>query len=335
VTGAGAVRHLLTRLARGSGGGRKRPTSLWVAGGLLLALLLACGVGPLLVADPTEIVDPSAAALLPPGSVRWVVSLQDAPTMVAESAVRDGASWCVSRLGQTTTIPAGRVTGVSRRSYLLGTDTVGRDVLSRVLSGGRVSLGIGALGLVVALVLGVLVGLAAGLGGRLVDGVLMRLLDAALAVPMLFLLILLASVLRPSAATLAVVLGLSSWMGVARLLRGQVKSLKERDFILAARAIGASGTRIAFRHILPNAATPLSQDAALRLGDLILVEAAVSFLGLGVQPPTASWGNLIGEGQTVIAQAWWLTAIPAALIALTVIAAALAADAIQSLTRGE
>jgi peptide/nickel transport system permease protein len=327
----GAVRQLLTRHGRGPGW----PASLLWAVGLLLALLLACGIGPWLAADPTEIVDPRAAALLPPGSTRWVVFQGDIPPLVAEAAVRGEVGWLVTRLGETVTLPAGQVTGVTRRTYLLGTDTVGRDVLARVLSGGRVSLGIGGLGLVVAIVLGIGVGLTAGLGGRLLDSVLMRLVDAALAIPMLFLLVFLASVLRPSATTLALVLGLSSWMGVARLLRGQVKSLKERDFVLAARAIGASPTRVALTHILPNAATPLTQDAALRLGDLILAETAVSFLGLGVQPPLPSWGNLIGEGQTVLTQAWWLTAIPAALIALTVIAAALAADGIQALTRGE
>jgi len=168
-----------------------------------------------------------------------------------------------------------------------------------------------------------------------VDAVLMRLVDALLAVPMLFLLLFLAALFRPSLAILVLFLGFSSWMGVARLVRGQVLSLKERDFVLAARALGASPWRIAFRHLLPNALTPLAQDAALRLGDIILVEASLSFLGLGVQPPAASWGTMVAEGQEVLANAWWLTLLPTALVAATVIAAALAADGLQELARSE
>jgi peptide/nickel transport system permease protein len=122
-------------------------------------------------------------------------------------------------------------------------------------------------------------------------------------------------------------------MGVARLVRGQVLSLKEREFILAARAIGASPWRIAFVHLLPNALTPIAQDGALRLGDLILMEASLSFLGLGVQPPTASWGNIVADGQAVLGNAWWVTALPVALVALTVIGAALVADGLQELGR--
>jgi len=120
-------------------------------------------------------------------------------------------------------------------------------------------------------------------------------------------------------------------MGIARLVRGQVLSLKEREFALAARAIGAGPFRIAFIHLLPNAVTPLAQDAVLRLGDLILAEAALSFLGLGVQPPTPSWGNMVSEGQSLLANAWWLTFIPGVAVALTVIGAALLADGLGEL----
>ncbi len=163
----------------------------------------------------------------------------------------------------------------------------------------------------------------------------MRLVDALLAVPMLFLLILLAALFRPSVVTLVVVLGFSSWMGVARLVRGQVLSLKSRDFVLGARAIGAGPLRIAFVHLLPNVVTPLAQDAALRLGDLILVEAALSFLGLGVQPPLASWGGMVAQGEELVMGGWWVSLFPGACIAATVVAAALIADGLGDLARAE
>jgi peptide/nickel transport system permease protein len=264
-----------------------------------------------------------------------VVIRRDGTTLAGESLRRSGPDWVITRAGADVTVPGTDAATAGVRRFWLGTDTVGRDVLARLVSGARVSLGVGALALAVALVLGVGAGLLAGWAGGLVDAFLMRLVDALLAVPMLFLLLFLAALFRPSLAVLVLFLGFSSWMGVARLVRGQVLSLKERDFVLAARALGASPWRIAFRHLLPNALTPLAQDAALRLGDLILVEASLSFLGLGVQPPAASWGTMVAEGQEVLANAWWLTLLPTALVAATVISAALAADGLQELARNE
>jgi peptide/nickel transport system permease protein len=301
----------------------------------LAALALAALAGPWVTADPNAIVDARAAALLPPGATRVVLLRRDGTTIACETARRSGPEWVVTRDGREETLPAADVVSVRARRFWLGTDTVGRDVLARLLAGARVSLGVGALALAVALVLGIGVGLLAGWSGGVADALLMRFVDALLAVPMLFLLLFLAAVFRPSLGVLVLILGLSSWMGVARLVRGQVLSLKEREFVLAARALGASGWRIAFRHLLPNALTPIAQDGALRLGDLILVEAALSYLGLGAQPPTASWGTMVAEGQEVLATTWWLTMLPTALVALTVIAAALAADGVQELGRGD
>jgi peptide/nickel transport system permease protein len=301
----------------------------------LALLALAAVAGPVFTANPNAIVDARAAALLPPGATRFVLVRCDGTTMACESARRSGADWVVTRDGAVQTVPAAAVASAGVRRFWLGTDTVGRDVLARLVSGARVSLGVAALALVVALVLGIGAGLLAGWTSGVVDALLMRFVDALLAVPMLFLLLFLAAVFRPSLGVLILILGLSSWMGVARLVRGQVLSLKEREFILAARAIGASGWRIAFTHLLPNALTPIAQDGALRLGDLILVEAALSYLGLGAQPPTASWGTMVAEGQEVLASTWWLTMLPTALIAATVIAAALAADGVQELARRE
>lgn len=312
------------------------PVAAWPSrlrwGALMLATLAAAAaLGPLLAADPDAIVDPQGAALLPPGAVRAVLTRRDGSTLAAEAARRDGDRWLVTARGVEGLLPAAEVTRVETRRFWLGTDAVGRDVLARLLSGGRVSLAVGGLALAIALLAGVGVGLLSGWAGGAADAALMRLVDALLAVPMLFLLLFLAAVFRPSLAALIAVLGFSSWMGIARLVRAQVLSLREREFILAERVIGASPWRIAFLHLLPNALTPIAQDGALRLGDLILVEASLSFLGLGVQPPAASWGNMVAEGQAVLSSAWWLAFLPAALVALTVIGAALVADGLQVL----
>lgn len=309
------------------------PARLLVGTLALGALALLCFVGGWFAADPREIADPRAAALLPPGSQRWVLAMSDGTTVVAEAVRREEDRWIVLRRGQDRSLAAADVVSLTLRNHWLGTDTLGRDVLARLLHGGRVSLAIGSLSLAAALLVGIGVGITAGWRGGWADTALMRLVDGLLAIPMLFLLLLIAAVFRPSVPALVAVLALSSWMGVARLVRGQVLSLKEREFILGARAIGASGWRIAVRHLLPNTVTPLSQDAALRLGDLILAEASLSFLGLGVQPPVPSWGNMVAEGQTMLLDAWWLTFIPGAAVALTVISAALVADGMREFAR--
>jgi peptide/nickel transport system permease protein len=311
------------------------PRRLRVGACLLAALAVVAVCGPWFAADPAAIVDPRVTALLSPGSRRVVLELRDGTRLAGEAAHQADGFWVITRRGNEEKVPIADVTKASTHHFWLGTDTVGRDVLARLLSGARVSLAVGSLALAVALLVGVGAGLVSGWAGGIADAVLMRIVDALLAVPMLFLLLFLAAVFRPSLAALVAVLGFSSWMGVARLVRGQVLSLKEREFVLAARAIGASPWRIAFVHLLPNALTPVAQDGALRLGDLILVEASLSFLGLGVQPPTSSWGNMVAEGQEVLANAWWLTFLPVALVALTVIAAALVADGLQEIARRE
>ncbi len=313
----------------------RSPRRLTVGGCLLAALALAAIIGPWFAADPSAIVDARELALLPPGGSRYILTRADGTALAASGVHRDGATWVLSRTAGEERVPAADFVRVSKRRFWLGTDTVGRDVLARLLSGARVSLGVGGTALLLALLVGVSVGLAAGWRGGAFDAVLMRVVDALLAIPMHFLLLFLAAVFRPSLAALVAVLGFSSWMGVARLVRAQVLSLKGREFILAARAIGASPWRIALVHLLPNSLTPIAQDGALRLGDLILVEASLSFLGLGVQPPVPSWGNMVAEGQDVLATGWWLALLPTALVALTVIAAALAADGLQELAGRE
>jgi peptide/nickel transport system permease protein len=307
-----------------------------VTGGVLLgALALLALLGPALAGDPAAIVDPPAAGLLPPLARRAVVELRDGSTLAGESVRRLDDRWSIVRRGEERPVAEADVAAVGVRRFWLGTDNLGRDQLARLLAGGRVSLAIGVLALTVALLIGTGVGLAAGWRGGALDAVLMRLADGLLAVPLLFLLILLAALFRPGPAALIAVLGLSSWMDIARLVRGQVLSLKEREYVLAARAIGASDLRIAVVHLLPNLAAPLAQGAALRLGDLILAEAALSFLGLGVQPPLASWGAMVAHGQEFFPAAWWLT-FPAGLaVAGTGIGAALLADGVGEAARAE
>jgi peptide/nickel transport system permease protein len=312
---------------------RGLPRRLRVGATLFAGLTLLTLVGPLLTANPNEILDPRALALLRPSSSRWLVNRPDGSWLAAEALEQTSGGLKVTRGGTTELIANDRLGAIERRHFWLGTDTVGRDVLARLLAGGRISLAIGALALALTLVIGIGLGALAGWRGGWVDTLLMRLVDAFLAIPTLFLMLVLAALLRPSLVVLAVMLAGASWMGVARLVRAQVLSLKEREFILAARAIGASGWRIVFRHILPNAVTPVAQDAALRLGDLILAEAALSFLGLGVQPPTPSWGAMVSESQEALHAAWWLVLLPSLLVAFTVIAAALVADGLQQLSR--
>ncbi len=314
---------------------RELPARLRHGIAVLGVLAGACVAGPWMARDPTTIVEPAHAGLLPPASSRWVAELRDGSRTAAHAAQRTDAGWILSGRGEPRTIPAGAVVSVRRQTFWLGTDALGRDVLARLLWGGRVSLAVGVVALLVAVVAGTSLGLLAGWRGGLVDGVLMRLADALLAIPALFLLLLLAATFRPSLTVLILMLGGLSWMGVARLVRGQVLSLKEREFVLAARGIGASGLRIALVHLLPNTITPLSQDAALRLGDLILAEASLSFLGFGVAPPLPSWGGMVADGGEVLGTAWWLIVVPGVAVAAVVIGAALLADGLGELARQE
>lgn len=304
------------------------------AGLLVLLLLSAVAVlGPLATRDPNLIVDPPEAGLLPPGSVRTVVRLRTGATLAGQRIRVDGDALLLLRRGVSEVVAASDVERVESVRFWLGSDALGRDVLARLLRGGRVTLAVGLTSLVLALAVGTALGLAAGWRGGLLDGVLMRLVDALLAIPVLFLLILVAALFRPSLTALVLLLALTAWTGVARLVRGQVLTLKEREFVLAARAIGASPTRIAATHLVPNLLTPLAQDAALRLSDLILAEAALSFLGLGIQPPLASWGGMVAQAEAQVFHAWWLAVLPGAAITLTVVGAALTADGLSELGR--
>jgi peptide/nickel transport system permease protein len=213
--------------------------------------------------------------------------------------------------------------------HYLGTDTLGRDVLSRIIFGSQVSLKVGFVAVGLATLIGLLIGALAGYYGGWVDQVLMRLVDLMLCFPAFFLILAVIAVLEPSIWNIMVVIGLTSWMGVARLVRAEFLSLREREFVTAARALGAGDTRLILRHMLPNALAPVMVSATLGVAGAILTESALSFLGLGVQPPTPSWGNILTAGKDNIEIAWWLSVFPGLAILITVMSYNLLGEGIR------
>lgn len=298
-----------------------------LAGLLALLALLAPWLAP---HDPARVWDAAAGRLLPPGSARLAVTLADGGALLAE-VVRPAGQGLLSwrRLGRWQVVPAASVTAVRPVSFPLGTDRYGRDLASRLLLGARVSLRVGVLAILIALLLGVGVGIATGLGPRWLDAVLSRLVDALLAFPRLFLVLALAALAGAGEALVVAALAATGWMEVARLVRAELRRLRGEEFVLAARAAGASPSRLLLRHLLPLALAPVLVTGALRVGDALLAEAALSWLGFGVQPPQASWGSLLAEAQLSLPGAWWVAAFPGLAIALAVLATALLAEGLQ------
>ncbi len=204
-------------------------------------------------------------------------------------------------------------------THLFGTDQLGRDVLSRMIWGARISLKVGFVATGIAIVLGAIMGAVSGYYGRWVDAVIMRFVDIMLCFPTFFLILAVIAILEPSIWNIMIIIGLTGWMGITRLVRADFISLKERDFVLAARVIGASDLRIIFIHILPNAMASILVAATLGVAGAILTESALSFLGIGVQPPTPSWGNILTAGKDNIDIAWWLSLYPGLAILITVL----------------
>lgn len=201
----------------------------------------------------------------------------------------------------------------------LGTDALGRDVFARILYGGRVSLWVGFVAVGISTAIGLFLGLVAGYFGGLTDELVMRLVDVMLCFPSFFLILAVIAFLEPSLMNIMAVIGLTSWMGVARLVRAETLALRGRDFVLAARVAGAGPARIIARHILPNAVAPVLVSATLGVAGAILTESSLSFLGLGVQPPDASWGNMLMDGKEVLEVAPWLSVFPGLAILFTVL----------------
>ncbi|MCS6802785.1 MAG: ABC transporter permease [Chloroflexota bacterium] len=231
----------------------------------------------------------------------------------------------VARLRPPGYVSANNVT------YLLGTDQYGRDILSRLIFGARVSLSLGFSVVILGTLIGVTMGLVAGLVGGVVEAVVMRVVDALVSVPFLIVAVAVIAVFGPGLQQLIILLTMFVWGQFARLVRGDVLSVKEKEYIEAAFAIGASRLRVAWRHVLPNVISPVIVLATFSVAQLIVAEGALSFLGLGVPPPTPSWGSMLSEGRGYIDSAWWLSVFPGLAITLTVVGVNFLGDALRDI----
>jgi len=203
--------------------------------------------------------------------------------------------------------------------HWMGTDGLGRDVLSRMLHGGRISLLVGLVAVGISTAIGILLGAVAGFYRGWIDTFIMRLVDVMLSIPSFFLILAVIAFLTPSIINIMIVIGLTSWMGVTRLVRAEFLSLSEREFVTASRTLGAKNVRLIFTHLLPNSLTPIIVSAVLGVAGAVLMESGLSFLGLGVQAPQASWGNILTDGKEYIQFAWWLSLFPGLAILITVL----------------
>lgn len=217
-------------------------------------------------------------------------------------------------------------------AHWLGTDALSRDLLSRLLYGARVSLGVSFVAVIVALVVGTAWGAIAGFAGGWIDRVFMHIVDAGLAIPRILLLLGIVALWGDnlSVPALVLILGLTGWFAGSRLVRAEVRAVRERDFVAAARASGATPARVLVRHILPHAMTPMLIAATLGVGQVIVIEAGLAYLGYGIAPPAASWGSLIRDGREVLATAWWMSVFPGIVLAITVLAVNVLGDRLRS-----
>ena len=314
-----------------------RSNSSLRAGLVILAIFLGGGLAAPWLApyDPAEQLDAVAGKHRPPLTVMAAVERAHGDWELADRVERTAGGLQVERLGRTEIFADDTVMNLEsdgvrdRRVFILGTDKFGRDILSRLIHGARLSLMIGILSVALAMTIGIVVGALAALGGPVVDSLLMRLVDGILTIPWIFLLITLTAIFPPDTTVLILLLGMTSWPGISRLMRAELITLRDLDFIHAARGLGLTEIRIFWRHMLPNTVTPLLVAATLRVGNLILAEASLSFLGFGVQSPQASLGNMISDGQGVLLTAWWVAACPAIALVIAVVAINLVGDGLR------
>jgi peptide/nickel transport system permease protein len=272
---------------------------------------------------------PDGGSLLSDGRARFGLAVMMLAILIAVFAPLLAVDPSVQRDIVATRFLPPFHTDIHGTFHLLGTDRFGRDVWARLAFGARVSLGVGVLAVLLSITIGTVVGAAAGFWTGPIGVALLGLTDFALALPRVVLLLLLASLWQPSAALVIAVLGLTGWMTVARMVHGEVRALAARPFVESAVALGVRTPRILVRHILPNALTPVIVAAALGIGNAIMLEAGLSFLGLGVQPPTPSWGNLIASGRDTLVNAPWVATAPGVALVIVVVAATLLGDAVR------
>jgi peptide/nickel transport system permease protein len=303
------------------------------AGAAILALALAAAtLGAALWPTPPErVLDPRVTALAPPLARFATVELVDGRRLATAGGIapRDGEVRLRDARGERR-VSASEIARAGTQRYWLGSDRYGRDVAARVLHGGRRSLAVAGASVLLALGIGVPLGLAAGLARGALAGVLLAFVDGARAFPRLFLVVALAAILRPSTGTTILILAATGWMSLARLVRAETRRIAAADYVLAARAAGVGPSRLAFRHVLPNALSPVGVEASLAMAGAIAAEAALAFLGLGAPPPAPSWGNLIADGRDLLADAPWISLAPGLALLITVLGCNLLAEGLRA-----
>lgn len=303
---------------------------------ILFVLVSVALISPIVApADPNEQPDTLVLRYLPPLSSIHLLFKSDGSEIYASEVrvvgdvirYRRAERW--EAIEKTDLLNEGKGPWKKEKHYFLGTDKFGRDILSRILYGSRVSLTIGILAVLIAATFGSMIGSLSGFFGAAVDSIFMRLVDIMLSFPRIFLILLIVALFRPSLFITIVVLGATGWMGVSRLVRSQTLSLKERDFVKASHAMGQTDAMIIMKHLMPNTASTIIVDSTLRIGNTILIEASLSFLGLGVPPPTPTWGSIISDGRDALLDGWWIATFPGIALVITVVAFNLFGDAVR------